>query len=97
MAALFPTENWFKWMPANMESATKNKASSIEAYMRTKLRDSQFSEFVSQMILDYIDYGNCFATVEYVNEGYLDQDGRPITSYIGPRAVRISPLISYLI
>jgi hypothetical protein len=92
MAALFPTENWFQWQPGNKESATKVKATSIESYLRTKLRDGQFEDFVSQALLDYIDYGNCFASVEYVNEQYLDKDGYPVVTYIGPRPVRVSPV-----
>jgi hypothetical protein len=92
MAALFPTDNWFKWIAGNRESAAVKKASGIEAYMRTKLRDGQFEEFVSQAVLDYIDYGNCFARVEYVNEVYKGPDDVPITTYIGPRPVRVSPV-----
>ena len=91
MAALFPTENWFRWTGANQESAVKAKASAIESYMRTKLRDCGFIDFISRALLDYIDYGNCFASVEYVTEKYKDEDGTDVTSYVGPRAVRVSP------
>jgi hypothetical protein len=92
MAALFPNEKWFRWQGGNAESAVKLKATSIESYMRTKLRDMQFEDFISQSLLDYIDYGNCYARVEYVNDTYLDSYGVPITTYIGPRTVRISPM-----
>jgi len=92
MAALFPTERWFKWQAGNSESATQKKASAIEAYMRTKLRDMQFEDFISQALLDYIDYGNCFATVEYVTEKTVLDAGEENVVYIGPRPVRISPV-----
>ncbi len=92
MAALFPTEKWFKWQAGSQESATKEKASAIESYVRTKLRDMQFEDFISQSLLDYIDYGNCFAKIEYVTDTYKDRFDNTITTYIGPRAVRISPL-----
>ena len=95
MAALFPTERWFKWQAANSDSAVKTKASAIEAYMRTKLRDMQFEDFISQSLLDYIDYGNCFATVEYVSERTVLDDGEENVVYIGPRPVRISPADIY--
>jgi len=91
MAALFPTEQWFKWRPANQESAVKQKAFAIESYMRTKLRDMQFEEFISQALLDYVDYGNCFASVEYVTERHRDEFNEEVTAYIGPRPVRIPP------
>jgi hypothetical protein len=92
MAALFPTERWFKWVAGNSSSAVKTKATAIEAYMRTKLRDMQFEDFISQALLDYIDYGNCFAGVEYVNEKTLTDEGDTNTVYVGPRAVRIAPV-----
>ena len=92
MAALFPTEKWFKWQPGNSESALKQKATYIESYMRTKLRDMQFEDFISQALLDYIDYGNCFATVEYVTEITRTEDFQENTVYTGPRAVRIPPV-----
>jgi hypothetical protein len=92
MAALFPTEKWFKWEAGDKNAALKKKASSIESYMRTKLRDMQFEDFISQSLLDYIDYGNCFAKVEYVRDTYKDAQGLEVVTYIGPRAVRISPM-----
>jgi hypothetical protein len=92
MAALFPTEKWFKWQAGNAESATQKKAVAIEAYMRTKLRDMQFEDFISQALLDYIDYGNCFATVEYVTEKTVLDAGEENVVYIGPRPQRISPV-----
>lgn len=92
MAALFPTEKWFKWQAGDATSADKEKASAIESYVRTKLRDMQFEDFISQSLLDYIDYGNCFARVEYVNDTYKDALGNTVTTYVGPRAVRISPM-----
>jgi hypothetical protein len=52
----------------------------------------QFEDFISQSLLDYIDYGNCFAKVEYVNDTYKDGFGNTVTTYIGPRVVRISPM-----
>jgi hypothetical protein len=60
--------------------------------MSSKLRDVKFYDFCYKAVLDYIDYGNCFADVEYVNETFTDSDGEQITRYMGPRPVRISPL-----
>lgn len=91
MAALFPTEDWFDWKPADTKSTDKDKAEAIKAYMKQKLRDSQFEETVSRFVLDFIDYGNVFGDVEYVTETFTGPDGTPVNGYIGPRAVRISP------
>jgi hypothetical protein len=39
------------------------KRKAIEAYMKTKLKESKFREEVSLLIYDYIDYGNAFGEV----------------------------------
>lgn len=92
MAALFPTEDWFDWLAADPNSADKDKASAIKAYMKNKLRESKFEEQVSRFVLDYIDAGNVFGDCEYANETFKGKDGLPVTGYVGPRAVRISAL-----
>lgn len=91
MAALFPTEDWFNWLPADPNSTDKEKAEAIRAYMKQKLKDSKFKEIVSRFVLDYIDYGNVIGDVEYATETFTGPDGTIINGFIGPRAVRISP------
>lgn len=92
MAALFPTTKWFKWIPSDRNSASKDKAMGIEAYLQNKLEQGQFRDFISKAVYDYIDYGNCFASVEYVREAYRNDEGEEVVAYEGPRPVRISPL-----
>lgn len=91
MAALFPHDDWFKWEAAADEADTREAALMIEAYMKQKIRESGFKQTISDLLYDYIDAGNAFAEVSYVNE-YTDlPDGRIITTYKGPRVYRISP------
>lgn len=93
MAALFPNDNWFQWQGEDEESVTKEKRDRIEAYMRTKLRASGFEETVSQLVLDYIDYGNVFGGHEFVCEKKKDAaTGEEVVAYAGPRVFRVSPL-----
>lgn len=91
MAALFPTEDWFNWLPADANSTDKEKAEAIKAYMKQKLKDSKFKQMVSRLVLDFIDYGNVLGDAEYATETFKGPDGTPVNGYIGPRAVRISP------
>ena len=92
MDALFPNDDWLKWEGYNLESSTHKKRIAIEAYLKTKLRESNFRETVAQLVYDYIDYGNVFANVIYVNEGHKDPyTEEQITTYRGPKLVRISP------
>jgi hypothetical protein len=93
MSALFPNDEWLIWEGGDKESVTKEKASTVQNYMRNKVKLSGFQKVVSRLLYDYIDYGNCIADVEYVHEKHLDPiSGIEIDGYIGPRAVRISPL-----
>ena len=95
MAALFPHEDFFKWEAESEDAADFQKAEIITAYMRNKIRQSGFMETMSQLVYDYIDYGNAFAEVVYVNESVEDPmspDLPEVPKYSGPKLVRISPL-----
>jgi hypothetical protein len=92
MDALFPNDDWLKWEGFDLNSSTHKKRKAIEAYLKNKLRESNFRETVAQLVYDYIDYGNSFADVVYVNESHIDQYTKEeITTYRGPKLVRISP------
>jgi hypothetical protein len=93
MDALFPNDNWLKWEGYNLESSTVVKRKAIEAYMKTKLRESGFRETISDLVYDYIDYGNVFADVIYENNIHKDPvTEEEITNYRGPKLQRISPM-----
>ena len=92
MAALFPNDDWLNWEAEDREGANGEKRNVIESYMKNKTRVAQFRRVVSQLVLDYIDYGNCFSSIEYFDETRID----PITNeeypgFVGPKPIRISP------
>lgn len=90
--ALFPNDNWLRWEGATNDDVTKQKRTAIEQYMKNKCREGGFQEEISRCLLDYIDYGNAFADVIWVNETHKDPlSGEDIVTYIGPKVVRISP------
>lgn len=92
MAALFPNSEWLHWEGNTKEDQTKQKADSIESYMRTKLRQDQAQVIISQLVLDYIDNGNVMATAIWVDESTKDEKtGKVIRGYVGPRIIRVSP------
>lgn len=91
MAALFPQNKWMKWYADDKDSNNKVKRETIQSYMENKVRLSDFEVTMSKLVLDFIDYGNCFATVDY-ETNYTELEGKEfIPGYIGPRVVRISP------
>lgn len=93
MSALFPNDRAFNWEAYTQDAADKKKRDAIQAYMSNKLRESNFRNTVSQLVYDYIDYGNPIADAVWVNEKKTDaKTGELIQGYVGPKAVRISPL-----
>jgi hypothetical protein len=92
ISALFPNDDWLKWEAYSKEDAFKSKVTAIEAYMSNKTRESHFRTTASQLLYDFIDYGNAFATVDFEASYREDVNGERIVNYIGPRLRRISPL-----
>jgi len=90
-SALFPQKHWMRWEAGDEKSDTKSKKTVIQAYMDNKVKQSGFETTVSKLLNDYIQYGNCFATVDYVRDFTDFEDGTRVDNYIGPKLVRISP------
>jgi len=91
MAALFPSENWFFWESTDKDKELAKKRYAIVNYMKQKLKASNFQLLVSQLIYDYIDFGNVIATYDYVRDTISDKDGNVVQRYVGPKAYRINP------
>ncbi len=88
MANLFPNTNYLQWKA--MSDEDQQKAKVITSYVRNKSLQSDFLKTASKLVTDYIDFGNVFAKVEYVNES-VNVEGNHIQGYIGPKVTRISP------
>lgn len=94
MATLFPKRKWLIWEADDEESNGEDKRSAIETYMLWVIDQPRFKEELTKCILDYIDYGNCFATVDWADETNTieTEGGRTQVGYVGPVIQRISPL-----
>lgn len=91
MATLFPQNKWMRWEALDKESGYRQKRDIIQAYMDNKLRQSDFTNIASKLVQDYVNYGNCFATVLFERSFRVKNDGNQVLNYIGPKLVRISP------
>lgn len=89
---LFPNDDWLRWAGYSAEDEVKVKKSNITAYMSNKFREGNQREIVSQLVYDYIDYGNAFATVTYESRYKTDASGQKVPGFVGPKMVRISPM-----
>ena len=93
ISALFPNDDWLKWEGHSLSDSTKGKRDAIQAYMSNKCRINGFRTIASQLLLDYIDYGNTFVTCDYeINHRISSKTNEMIVEYQGPVARRISPL-----
>lgn len=91
MASLFPKRKWLVWEGDNRDSEYSEKKPAIESYMGWAIDRNEFYDEISKIVLDYIDYGNCFVMPEWVNKS-LDVDGVRKYGFVGPSLRRISPL-----
>lgn len=91
LAALFPGDNWLQWEGNAESDELVQKRDAIENYMQTKIRQDNSETVFSHLLLDYIDYGNAFATVDWVDESIETDNGEVKRGYVGPRFRRISP------
>lgn len=92
ISSLFPNDDWLKWMSYGTSKEGRNKAEVIEAYMTNKCKENHFRKVMSDLLLDYIDYGNAFAMPSFVASYRELANGETVPNYVGPKAVRISPL-----
>lgn len=90
-ATLFPNRVPVMWEANEKDSNSKSKRDAITNYMQWVMEQPSFKAEMDKIILDYIDYGNCFVTVDWVDQR-VDQDDKMQSGYVGPVARRISPL-----
>ena len=90
-ATMFPQRKWLIWEANNEDSNSVEKRDSIVNYMSWVISQPMFKHEVDKIVMDYIDFGNCFATVEWQDLRVANPDSTQI-GYVGPSIKRISPL-----
>lgn len=94
LASAFPKRKWLRWQPDVESDDSLDKKTAIEAYSSWTLDNRIFKSEIAKCILDWIDYGNCFATVDWIDQTHLvaEDGGASQVGYVGPGLRRISPL-----
>lgn len=92
MLKLFPKRHWLDWDARAQSDLDKIKRDAILGYMGWVAGQDRFRQEMSKLVLDYIDYGNAFGTIEWIDE--RSTVGNPPTQvgYVGPSVRRISPM-----
>lgn len=91
MSGLFPNPEWLRWEGHTKADADRQKAQVVQSYMSNKFREGHSYKIVGELVDDYIGAGNAFIDTEFVKEYKVEEDGKRIPKYIGPRFVRIAP------
>lgn len=89
MESLFGISPWFRWTSEDKSSSTAKKANMISSYINVKMEQQKAITVLSQLVRDWIDNGNCYARLIWVNESYTLPSGQ-VMGYVGPRIYRIS-------
>lgn len=90
-ATLFPKRKWLAWEANNKDSNSLQKRDAIINYMAWCIDQPAFKHELDKIIMDYIDFGNCFSTVEWVDQRIVTAD-KVTSGFVGPMVRRISPL-----
>jgi hypothetical protein len=90
MAITFPKRKSLDWLSSRSEDSMAKK-NSILAYMYWASTQPEFKSEIAKCILDYIDYGNVFSHVEWLDQSF-ERDDKIQSGFIGPSPRRISPL-----
>lgn len=88
----FPRRMWFDWEADNDDSNEQEKREAIKTISRYWTNYGQFKSEMKKCIDDWVDYGNCFGTVEWIDNRVRLPNGKEQVGYVGPCLRRISPL-----
>src|ERR1700749_4165834 len=91
-ATMFPNSYPIEWEANEKDADSKNKRDAITNYMQWVMSQPSFKAEMDKVILDYIDFGNCFVTVEWVDQRVEQPREGMQAGYVGPALRRISPL-----
>ena len=85
--AMFGLPDYVDWEPYSKESVDVTTKNRLKSLIKQILHDSDFKPTIRQLVEDYVDYGNAFATAVPYNKMLGDK-----TLYSGPKAFRIDPM-----
>lgn len=89
-ATMFPNRVPVEWEANEIDSDSRRKRDAITNYMQWVMDQPAFKSEIHKVVLDYIDYGNCIVTVEWVDDR-VEQSNGIQSGFVGPSIKRINP------
>ena len=93
--AMFSLPDYVDWEAYDYESINFETRTALKSICKQMVQDSQFKPVIRELVEDYVDFGNAFATVVNTTETLTGADGTYNIIYTGPKAVRINPMDIY--
>jgi len=90
--SLFGSRDWLMIDSQDKDSAVKAKQQAVLAYLKVKHEAGGFVDVMTQLLDDWILYGNCFAELNYTDERTELEDGEYTQGFVGAKTSRINPL-----
>lgn len=92
--AMFSLPDYVDWEAYDSESINFEARTTLKSVCKQMVEDSQFKPIIRELVEDFVDYGNAFATAVNVRETLVN-NGQYSIIYEGPKAVRIDPMSIY--
>jgi len=90
--ALFSTDDWLQYKGFDQDAVTIEKREQAEQYVKQKWQLGDSDTVIQQLLDDWIDTGNSYAFVDYINESEpSDDEDIFLPGYRGPKLYRINP------
>lgn len=83
--AMFSLPDYVEWEAYSADTVSVDKKNLLKSTMKQMIHDSNFQPTIRELVEDYVDYGNAFATAITVTGN----------GYTGPKAIRLDPLNMY--
>lgn len=85
--AMFSLPDYIEWEAYDQNSSDAKTKNTLKSLAKQMIHDSQFEPTIRQIVEDYVDYGNAFATAIPYRQTLQNS-----IIYEGPKAVRINPM-----
>lgn len=90
--AMFSLPDYIDWEAYDYESIDFETRNVLKSLCKQMVSDSGFKPTIRELVEDFVDYGNAFATAANVNQTLQKAGNTYNIIYNGPKAVRINPL-----
>lgn len=91
MATSWPRRKDIYWEANDKDSNQVAKKDAITNMANWWIEQPEFKHEMDKIMMDYVDYGNCFGTVEWVDRR-AEMPDKTQAGYVGPMVRRICPL-----